>query len=114
MSDELVAPPELIVIAKREKALRAHRDGVGSASGEDVSGLSSFLADEGLQLEPLFGASEETLQRQTATLAPTAEVGELPDLSIYYRVDAPPDRLEELAMQFAEMDEIEGAYVQPR
>jgi hypothetical protein len=113
MSDELVTPPELIVIAKREKALRAHRDGVRSASGDDVSGLSSFLADEDLRLEPLFGASEETLQRQTATLAPAAEAGDLPDLSIYYRVEAPPDRLEELAMRFAEMDEIDGAYVQP-
>lgn len=113
MSSELVAPPELIVIAKREVALRARRDGVASAAGEDVSGLSGFLADEDLRLEPLFGASEETLQRQTATMPRAAEFDEQPDLSIYYRVDAPPDRLEELAMRFAEMDEIEGAYVQP-
>jgi hypothetical protein len=60
MSSELVAPPELIVIAKREVALRARRDGVASAAGEDVSALSGFLADEDLRLEPLFGASEET------------------------------------------------------
>ena len=113
MSDELVAPPELIVIAKRDVALRAHADGVASASGADVSGLSSLLAEEDLRLEPLFGASEETLQRQTAGLAPSVELGEPLDLSLYYRVAAPSDRLEELAAQLAEQEEIEGAYVQP-
>lgn len=113
MTDELVAPPELIVIATRDVGLRAHPEGVASASGADVSGLSSFLAEEDLLLEPLFGASEETLQTQTASLAPAAEADELPDLSVYYRVAAAPDRLEELAARLAEMDEIEGAYVQP-
>jgi hypothetical protein len=113
MSEELVAPPELIVIAKRDVALRARPDGVASASGSDVSGLSGLLADEDLRLEPLFGANEESIQRQTASLAPAAELGESPDLSVYYRVSAPPERLEELALQFAEMDEIDGAYVQP-
>jgi hypothetical protein len=75
--------------------------------------LSTMLAEEGLQLEPLFGASEEALQAQAATAPTGTDIEELPDLSVYYRVVAPPDRLTELAEQFAEMEEIEGAYVQP-
>jgi hypothetical protein len=112
-SEELFAPPELIVIAKRDVALRAHPDGVASASGADVSMLSTMLAEEGLQLEPLFGASEEALQVQAARAPVGAEIEELPDLSVYYRIAAPPERLTELAENFAAMDEIEGAYVQP-
>src|SRR5438034_545774 len=112
-SEELFAPPELIVIAKRDVAVRAHPDGVASASGADVSMLSTMLAEEGLQLEPLFGPSEEALQMQAASAPVGGEVEELPDLSVYYRVAAPPERLAELAEQFAAMDEIEGAYVQP-
>src|SRR5919204_6436274 len=111
---DLFSPPELIVIAKRDVALRAHADGVTSASGADVGMLSTLLSEEGLQLEPLFGASEESLQAQTAAQAPVGtEIDELPDLSVYYRVSAPPERLTELAEHLAASDEIEGAYVQP-
>ncbi len=110
---ELFTPPELIVIAKREAALRAQADGVASASGVDVSMLSTMLAEEGLHLEPLFGASEEALQMQVGSAPLGTEINELPDLSVYYRVSAPTDRMTELAAQFAEMEEIEGAYVQP-
>jgi Subtilase family len=112
---EPFAPPELIVIARKEVALRAHADGVSSATGADVDVLTTALAETGLQLEPLFGPSEEALQAQAAA-APVGDAGidELPDLSVYYRIAAaPPDQLEELAAQFAAMDEIEGAYVQP-
>jgi Subtilase family len=112
-TEDLFAPPELIVIAKRDVALRAHADGVTSASGADVGMLSTMLSEEGLQLEPLFGASEEALQVETASAPIGEEIDELPDLSVYYRVSAPPERLTELAEHFAAIDEIEGAYVQP-
>jgi hypothetical protein len=48
-------------------------------------------------------------------MAPTeAEyVGELPDLSVYYRVDAPDDRLDDLATQIARCGTVDAAYVKP-
>ena len=45
--EELFTPPELIVIAKRDVGLRAHPDGVASASGADVGMLSTMLGEEG-------------------------------------------------------------------
>jgi hypothetical protein len=103
---------ELIVVAKRDLGLRATREGVASFTGADVSPLTDLLASEGLTLEPLFGVSEERLQAQAASLA--AETGaELPDLSVYYHIEAPDDRLDELAARLQETDGIEAAFVKP-
>ncbi len=103
---------ELIIVAKRDLGLRATREGVASVTGVDVSPLADLLASEGIALEPLFGVSEERLQAQTASLA--AETGaEVPDLSVYYHVEAPDERLDELAERLRQMEGIEAAYVKP-
>ena len=103
---------ELIVVAKRDLGLRATREGVASVTGADVSTLTDLLASEGLTLEPLFGFSEDRLQAQAASLA--AETGaELPDLSVYYHIEAPDERLDDLAERFQQVDSVEAAYVKP-
>ena len=96
--------------ARRRSACASGRRGVGVRRRRGDA--FNDAGEEGLRLEPLFGASEETLA-QAATAPIGTDVDELPDLSVYYRVSAPSERLPELAAQFAEMDEIEGAYVQP-
>ncbi|MGE3154069.1 MAG: S8 family peptidase [Nitrospiraceae bacterium] len=56
--------------------------------------------------------SEERLQAQAAALA--AETGaDVPDLSVYYHVEAPDDRLDALAERFQRLEGIEAAYVKP-
>lgn len=103
---------ELIVVAKHELGLRTTMEGVASRTGTDVSLLADLLTTEGITLEPLFGISEERLQARTATLS--AETGaDIPDLSVYYHVEAPDGRLDDLAKRFQEMDGIEAAYVKP-
>ena len=103
---------ELVVVAKHDLGLRATTEGVASVTGADVSPLSALLASEGLSLEPLFGASEERLQARAAMLAAETSV-EVPDLSIYYHVKAPDERLDELAERLRQTDGIEAAYVKP-
>jgi hypothetical protein len=62
-------------------------------------------------LQPLFGISEERLQAKAASLA--AETGaQIPDLSVYYRVEAPDERLDELAER-PQVYAVEAAYVKP-
>jgi hypothetical protein len=108
----IVLERELIVVAKRDLGLRATRGGVASVTGTDVSPLTELLAAEGATLEPLFGVSEERLQAQASSLA--AETGaEAPDLSVYYHVEAPDERLDDLAERLQQMDGIEAAYVKP-
>lgn len=112
MPEDFPAERELIVVAKRELGLRATREGVASVTGADVSPLEALLASEGITLEPLFGVSEERIQAQAASLV--AETGaEVPDLSIYYRVEAPDERLDELAERLRQVGAVEAAYVKP-
>ncbi len=111
-SQTLPTERELIVVARPEAGLRATMAGVASATGADVGSLATVLAAEGVRLRPLFGMTEERLQAQVASLA--AETGEaLPDLSTYYRVDAPDERLDALAASLRDLDVVEAAYVKP-
>ncbi|BBD71009.1 subtilase family protein [Nostoc commune NIES-4072] len=103
---------ELIVIARREAGLRATREGVASVEGADVTPLADLLTSESVTLRPLFGISEEQIKARTASLA--AETGtDVPNLSVYYRVEAPDERLEELAARLREQEVVEAAYVKP-
>jgi hypothetical protein len=74
--------------------------------------LTDLLASEGITMEPLFGLSEERMRDRTASLA--AETGEAPpELSVYYHVDAPDERLDDLAEALLRIDLVEAAYVKP-
>lgn len=113
------SPPEepysgrkLIVVMKREFGLRTTREGVVSTSGKDTVPLNDFLASEGIMIEPLFGKSEDRLQAEAASIA-EATGEDVPDLSKYYLVQAPDERLDDLAESFRKIDGIDGAYVKP-
>src|SRR3546814_1085047 len=95
------SPRELIVVAHQEANLRSHNSTVSSLSGTEVSDLGNMLKKAGARMTPLFGDSEDRLQQERASMAaamPSADAqmfGEVPDLSLYYRVDAADDRSEE-------------------
>jgi subtilisin family serine protease len=113
------APRELIVVANREAGLRSHQTTISSLSGTDVSDLDDILKEAGARMMPLFGDSEERLLQERATMAsemPAAEAqlfGEVPDLSVYYRVEAQDEALDELAGQLAQCQAVHAAYVKP-
>ncbi|UTY57403.1 S8 family serine peptidase [Massilia sp. erpn] len=102
---------ELIVVAEPGYGLRSKRDGVESASGADVAPLARLLEAEQIVLEPLFG-NEDRLRREKQA-APAVDGAELPDLSVFYRVEAAPDRMAELARQLAQQPMVSAAYVKP-
>jgi len=102
----------LIVIARQEANLRATPEALKAAPGYQVEPLANLLASQGLVLEPLFGVSEERLKVEAASIAPSAD-GAPPDLSVYYRVQAPDERLDELAASLRKHPAIAAAYVKP-
>ncbi len=113
LPEEMSTPRELIVVAREDAQLRATRDGVASATDMNVAPIANLLQSEGVNLRPLFGLSEPRMMDRTASLA--ASTGEdVPNLSVYYHVDAPDDRLDALAENLLEMDVVEAAYVKPR
>ncbi len=104
---------ELIVIAKPEAGLRATHDGIVSAMGADVSGLANFLGDEGIALQPLFG-NEDRLRAEASVMSPMgAKSDDMPDLSVFYHVQASDDRLDNLAAKLARQPHVAAAYIKP-
>jgi hypothetical protein len=109
---ENTANRELIVIAKKDVGLRTKIKEVVSITGADVKPVNDLLASENIILRPLFGSSEERLQ--TAADSAKAMSGvESPDLSVYYRVEAPQGRLDEIAEKLRKLGVFEAAYVKP-
>jgi len=102
-------------MAKADVGLRvtpATEKRVASSVGADVTPLSEVLVSENITLQPLFGLSEKRILDRTASLA--AETGEeFPDLSGYYHIEAPDDRLDDLAESLDQLDAVEAAYIKP-
>ncbi len=61
---------------------------------------------------PLFGESEETLQQEMSMSAPSYDE-EVGDLSTFYRVEAPDDKLDDLSEKLMSCDCVDSAYVKP-
>lgn len=105
---------ELIVIAAAEARLQTGANGVISARGADVAPLARLLAGAGASLQPLFGVSEGRLRAEMATQAASLPPGTpVPDLSLYYYVDAPEAALDSLANELRQQPAITAAYVKP-
>lgn len=106
---------ELIVMTRPETGLRAMASGLESVAGVDVSSLSALLDQEGVSMRPLFGVIEERLRNEAASFAYAQDkpLSDVPDLSIYYKVDAPDERLDDLAEQLLGHEAVEAAYVKP-
>ncbi len=104
--------PELVVVTRREAAFRASAGRFLSAAGEKVSGIEKLLNRHGATMQPLFGATEE---RVLASLSRHSEAAQAPmeDLSVFYRVEAPAERLAELRAELAASDLVEAAFLKP-
>jgi hypothetical protein len=103
---------ELIVVASREIELRASAEGLTSAAGADVSSLEVLLTSAGATMRPLFDESEAQLQAEATAMAAVSEA-EVPDLSVFYSVEAPEKELDVLAERLRQLEGVAGAYIKP-
>lgn len=92
---------ELIVVTRPGTGLRVD-DAEATADKGDAAPLTELLSAEGASMQPLFGSDR--------TSAPGADTGAL---ERYYHVEAPDDRLDELAESLAALELVESAYVKP-
>jgi Subtilase family len=103
---------ELVVMVNPSVGLRASGTTVASVEDVDVSPLADLVSTENIALFPLFGVNEERLKEQAETIATTAGT-EPPDLSVFYKVEAPGNRFEELAERLRSYEVVETAFVKP-
>ncbi len=102
-------PAELICIVEPELTPRLGRS-PGAAELADVANLGYVLDPDEVTVSPLFGLSTDRLQARAAARGPAADIAPLPS---YYHVEAPEDRLEEIAEQLRADDAVATAYVKP-
>jgi subtilisin family serine protease len=106
------APRELIVVAEPHVGLRASAAGLMSASGASLDSLSALLATENIQLEPLFGLSEELVDRRFLLSAAECDTS-LSAPSLFYKVSGSNSDLERLAERLREHESVHAAYIKP-
>lgn len=103
---------ELVVIIRPDAGLRVRADGVASETGMDTRPLAELLKKQQATMSPLFGLSEERMQGLSRSLpAGGSEIGA--DMAAFYHVEAPDERLDELAESLRELETVEAAYVKP-
>jgi hypothetical protein len=107
------APPELVIVTRPEAALRAPAGILASLAGESTGSLEAVLADYGARLRPILGPTEERVLAAASALEMTGEGPPAADLSIFYGVEAPADRLEALRSDLESQDLVESAYIKP-
>lgn len=107
-------PRELVLVAHADAGLRVSDGSVDSVAGADVAPLAAVIAEEGIVVSPLFGLSEERLRLRAASAESAASAGTpSPDLSVFYRVEAPDERLEEVAARLRAQETVEAAFIKP-
>jgi hypothetical protein len=104
--------PELIVLTRPETAMRASAGRFEALSGAPTNTLASLLEQHGAAMRPLFGPTEERVIASSAAVVESM-AGEPMDLATFYKVDAPPDRLEALQEDLLSHDLVSAAYVKP-
>ncbi len=102
---------ELVVITRAEDRVLAMPSGVRSTSGADLEELTNILRAADAQMVPLFGLSEPKMRARAEAAA--AEGEPIPDLSVFYRVVAQSERLDDLADALLQLDSVEAAFVKP-
>jgi hypothetical protein len=102
---------ELIVIAHADAQVKATADGVPIAAAADVRSLASAFSSSIVNLRPLFRLPGHRLARESTPYA--ADILRGPDLSLFYRVEAPPEQLPDLADRIRESEAFETAYIKP-
>jgi len=105
-------PGELVVVTRREAAFRSSAGRFESASGQNVSDLASLLKRHGARLQPIFGATEERVMARTSALGESVHAP-MEDLSVFYRIEAPRERLPELRDRLAASEHIDAAFIKP-
>ena len=102
---------ELVIVTTDVAGLRAAPGAISSTRGANVGPLAKLLKQHGATLIPMFG-NEDRVRRATST-APPAMRDSVPDLTRFYYVHAPDDRLDRLAKALLDQSVVDGAFIKP-
>jgi hypothetical protein len=100
-------------MAGPEAGLRSLAEGAAFAAPMTGHPMFDLFSAAGADLQPLFAQEEGAAMMLEAASLSDVTGEPLPDLSIFYKVEAPDEKLDELARQVRQMPGVLGAYVKP-
>jgi Subtilase family len=102
---------ELVIVTTAAAGLRASPGALSSASGATVGPLEKVLQQYGAALIPMFGNEERVRRAVSSNRRVLPE--SVPDLTLFYHVEAPDEQLDRLAEALLNQSVVECAYIKP-
>ncbi len=110
------APRELVVIVDPKAGIRVRNGQVISIFEEyqaNAKAMADLILAEHAKIGPLYGVSEELLLERTSKTKTMMGVGQRLDLSIFYKVTAPDEKLKSMVPKLRALKVVQSAYVKP-
>jgi hypothetical protein len=104
---------ELILVGAPDAELRITPTGARSLAGAALGPLAEVAAAPEVTIRPLFGPSEDRVLAASGPAEADGSAELAAEMARFYHVDAPDDRLDELAAELLRSPAVEGAYVKP-
>ena len=107
---------ELILVADPTAQMQAVRGMPASANGDELLPFAAIMRDAGATIRPVFPRIDGNVRGLPNDPTAGAAAGDgtpQPDLSVYFRVDAPDARLDGLAESLRAQPGVEAAYIKP-
>ncbi len=112
VADIIQGIPELVVMTRRETALRASAGRMESLAGETLSDLDKALKKHKGVMKPMFGFTEERVQERLVRAEAAAEKP-MADLSVFYSIEVPEKEMKALCEALNKTDQLAAAYIKP-
>jgi len=107
MYDLKPSPRELIITVAPEAGLRVSEEGLSSLTDASLQPLKEVLSAADASLKPAFGLSEDVAKDRMSNIL------EWDDPSLFYRVIADEQRLEQIASQLINLSIVDSAFIKP-
>jgi len=111
-STHIASERELITIVRQNAGLRVAATGLTASAQPFLKTLQQVLLESNARIRPLFGTDAPRLRFEAAA-APRISGTRIPDLSGYYKIQAPEEQLEKIAERLRNTKEVKAAYIKP-
>lgn len=108
------SPRETIIIMQPDAGLRASNGRFETITAEPVSDLGKVMKKYNASMVPMFGITEERVEREMMTEAAEGDAATaMPELDRFYMLKVDDGKAEEAAEAMAKLSQVEAAYVKP-
>lgn len=108
------SPCETVVIMQPDANLRISDGRFETTTAEPVSDIKKLLDKYQAHMIPMFGSSEERIERELLAESAEGVVDmPMPQLNRFYKLEVADSRAQEVATALASLSQVEAAYVKP-